>query len=107
VIVVLQAALATIGWSEALSDSCVASVTPSEVLLDAPGGVAEIAVSASSPDCTFRTESTLSWITVSPAEGRGSGRVTLTVASNLTFYPRSGSVSIDGQEVTVRQYRPR
>ena len=88
--------------------SCTFSVSPDTVhFFDIFGGTAEVQVKASAPTCTFNARTEYSWITVSVRQEGSVGKVSVTVDGNETPIYRVGSVSIDGEEVTIIQNGPR
>ena len=88
--------------------SCTFSVSPDTVhFFDIAGGTAEVQVKASAPTCTFSARTEFPWITVSVRQEGSVGKVSVTVDGNETPIYRVGSVSIDGEEVTVIQNGPR
>ena len=88
--------------------SCTFSVTPDTIhFFDIFGGTAEVQVKASAPTCTFSARTKFPWITVSVKQEGSVGKVSVTVDGNETPIYRVGSVSIDGEEVTVIQNGPR
>ena len=88
--------------------SCTFSVSPDTLhFFDISGGTAEIQVKASAPNCTFTAKTKYPWITVSVRQEGGVGKVSVSVGGNETPIYRVGSVSIDGEEVTVIQNGPR
>jgi hypothetical protein len=77
-------------------------VTPSQfdkVVPDASDLVADVKTAAG---CAWTASSATTWITVSPRAGTGTGRVRLTVQSNMGA-SRTGSVVMAGQTITVNQ----
>ena len=87
--------------------SCTYSVSPETLhFFDIFGGTAEAQVKASAPTCTFSARTEFPWITVSVRQEGSVGKVSVTVDGNETPIYRVGSVSIDGEEVTVIQNGP-
>jgi hypothetical protein len=87
--------------------ACTFALTPQDLAFDAGGGVAEITVTASGPECSFTAGSRYPWITVSPAQGKGSGTVRVNVGTNPAQIPRFGFVTIAGKEVRVQLWQPK
>jgi hypothetical protein len=83
--------------------TCAFSVVPSEVNTDAQGGHVDLEVRTASA-CAWTAASDLEWIRM-PGRNSGTGpeRVRLTVEKNDASNPRSGTVLIAGQTITVRQ----
>jgi RHS repeat-associated protein len=87
---------------------CTFSVSPTSVEAPAIGGAGGIALTVNNAACAWSATSGASWLTVSPASGSGSTTVALTAAPQSPFAtsPRSGTVTIAGQSVTVYQAAP-
>ena len=82
--------------------SCSFGVSPPTLSLGTAGGAASVVVTTDTT-CPWTTASAAPWIAVSQASGTGPGTVTLTVSPNGTAAPRSGTVTVAGQTVTVSQ----
>ncbi len=67
------------------------------------GGAEVLAVTASTADASWTAVSEADWITVTPAAGRGSGQVVVTVAPTTPWAPRTGTVIVAGHAVSVAQ----
>jgi uncharacterized repeat protein (TIGR01451 family) len=86
----------------AIPASC-ASV-PANVAVGAAGGATNVAVTSASAGCTWNAVSNASWIHVTGgASGAGSGTVNLNVDPNTTGSPRTGTLTVAGQTVSVFQ----
>jgi uncharacterized repeat protein (TIGR01451 family) len=86
----------------AIPASC-ATVTPN-LSVGAAGGTPNVSVTSPSGTCTWNAVSNASWIHVTGgASGAGSGTVNLTVDPNTTGTPRTGTLTVAGQTVTVFQ----
>jgi hypothetical protein len=82
---------------------CRFSVAPTSVQLEAVGGTASVAVTATDASCGWTAASQAPWIAVSGGSaGSGSGGVSLSVAPN-TGAARSGVVTVAGQAVSITQ----
>jgi len=82
---------------------CEFVVSSNHESIDAAGGQLSVNVRASGTQCAWTASSGVSWISiVSGRDGRGSGTVTFQVAA-VTGPPRSGNVTIAGQNVQVDQ----
>ncbi|HMY71590.1 MAG TPA: BACON domain-containing carbohydrate-binding protein, partial [Blastocatellia bacterium] len=68
-----------------------------------PAGEALTVRVTTQSSCPWTVESNVEWIAASPAETAGDGAVKLTVAPNPTVTPRTGTVTIAGETVTVAQ----
>ena len=86
-----------------LAVSCTYTLDPTQ--LSHGSGVETGSVSVgTSPVCQWDVVNTNGWITiVLGAAGTGPGTVVYSVASNLNLTPRFGTLTIDGQPVTVSQ----
>ncbi len=84
--------------------SCTFQVSPTRVNVNATGGTGSVTVTTAG-GCSWAAGSNATWITVSPLGGAGSGAVTYTVASNGTNRQRTGTLTVAGQTVTIRQKR--
>ena len=83
--------------------SCAYSVSPTTVTVPSTGANNSISVITGS-GCAWTAVSTASWITItSGASMSGLGSVNYTVAANTAFAPRTGTMTIAGQTVTVTQ----
>jgi uncharacterized repeat protein (TIGR01451 family) len=86
----------------AIPASC-ATVTPS-IAVGAAGGTPNLSVTSPSSACTWNAVSNAAWIHVTGgASGAGAGTVNLTVDPNTTGSPRTGTLTVAGQTVTVFQ----
>ncbi len=84
------------------SPGCAFDVTPLAHTVDQSGGTRTVNVSAGA-GCAWTASSNDAWIAVTAgATGTGTGSVTLTVAP-ANGPPRSGTVTVAGQTVTVTQ----
>lgn len=68
-----------------------ASTTNTSVGITAPAG------------CAWTATTSTSWITLTTATGSGNGAVAFTVSSNATANPRTGTITVAGQTITVVQ----
>ncbi len=90
------------GWTTV---ACAYNVSPTSVSVGSSGGTGSVAVSTQ-PGCTWTATSGVSWMTITAgASGTGSGTVTYSVAAN-TGRPRTGTLTVAGQVVTVSQASP-
>ena len=88
--------------TQSAAECVITLATPSADFPQA-GGTQRIDVLASSALCSWTATSNASWITITSATtGRGSGPVTISVAAT-TGPPRSGSLTIAGQQFSVTQ----
>ena len=67
----------------------------------AEGGIRPLQVATT---CEWTAVTNVDWITVGPPTGqRGSGTINLTILPNMSTAPRSGTVAVLGQSVTISQ----
>lgn len=84
--------------------SCAITIDPLALSVPASGGSGVISIAASHSSCSWSASSSVSWITVAqPAGGTGSGTVTIQVAANTAAASRTGTVTVNGQTLTVNQ----
>ena len=82
---------------------CTYSVSPGSVLVARAGGSASLAVT-SPVGCTWSASEQSSWLSIaSGSSGTGNGTVTFSVAANTALTPRSTSVTVAGQAITITQ----
>jgi hypothetical protein len=82
---------------------CVGTITPTNVSIDHYTHTGSVTVNAS-PACSWTADSNYPWITVTSGNvGNGNGTVTFSVAPNVEFSWRGGSITIAGQTFTVIQ----
>jgi hypothetical protein len=83
-------------------DGCTFSISPTTQTVSAAGGSYDATVTASSRNCEWGTSEDISWITLSPTSGNGTGTVQVTVQANPSA-SRSAFISIAGQSHEVIQ----
>jgi hypothetical protein len=66
------------------------------------GGPASVNVTAPA-HCEFRPSTTTPWITLVTTYGAGSAEITYSVAANTAAAPRSGTIAVGGQTLTITQ----
>jgi Putative binding domain, N-terminal/Viral BACON domain len=82
---------------------CAYTIAPLFASRAAPGGSGSITVSADG-SCSWQATSSVTWITItSDCCGLGNGRVTYSVASNLSGSARKGVITIGRQSFAVKQ----
>src|SRR5262245_14230198 len=92
----------TISISQQAS-SCVVTVTPTTFMIDPPSTVRTLSVT-SGTQCSWSATTTAQWITITnPGSGSGTSAVTFSVTANTGQAPRTGTVTVGGQGVTVTQ----
>jgi uncharacterized protein (TIGR03437 family) len=98
-------------WAEVLAPSsglhCADTVEAAGKSFDVTGGSGSVTVSASD-GCLWQAASNTNWITVSSGSpGSGSGSVQFAVAAGgNAVLPRSGTITVAGQTITVTQSPP-
>jgi parallel beta-helix repeat protein len=78
-------------------------VDPLTWAVSAGGGTLSVGVNAASPYASWTATSDAGWLTASPSTGMGSGNVTLTATEQTSTAPRSATVTIAGEAVTVTE----
>jgi hypothetical protein len=85
------------------ANSCDATFSASAASSPAPGGYATAQI-ASGEHCAFTAVSNVNWITLASGYyGSGNTALTYLVRPNLTSSPRSGTISLGSQTLTVSQ----
>ncbi len=85
------------------SGACAFTVSPTSRRTAGRGGTRTTTVTTTS-GCAWTAKSNTSWITVtSGSSGTSSGPVTFTVAANTATSPRTGTLTVAGQTVTVNE----
>ncbi|MHB1620862.1 MAG: BACON domain-containing protein [Sulfuricella sp.] len=86
------------------SASCTFSLGYTTQSVPAGGGTLSEGLLASNQSCARTAQSNATFITnVSPASGNGDANISYTVAANTSASPRSGTLTIAGQTLTVNQ----
>ena len=78
-------------------------MTPPAITAAAEGVSEPIAVDASRGNCTWTAQSGAAWLVLQSAGGVGDGKVTLRVDANTANTPRTGTVTVATQVVSVSQ----
>ena len=84
------------------ASSCATSVSATSISAPASGGSYTLQVSTGT-GCAWAVSTSLSWVTMWTSGGSGSGPVPFAVNPNPTTSSRSGTITIAGRTVTVRQ----
>jgi len=84
------------------ASSCATSVGATSISAPASGGSYTLQVSTGT-GCAWAVSTYLSWVTMWTSGGSGSGPVPFAVKPNPTTSSRSGTITIAGRAVTVRQ----
>jgi hypothetical protein len=83
--------------------TCPSSISPASQIFNENGGFATITVVASN-GCCWSAQKTNSWISLFGSSGCGNGSVSYLVSSaSLCSLPRTGTITIGGQEFIVTQ----
>jgi hypothetical protein len=91
------------GGSVAEARQCSFTLTPTTFAVGSVATLRTLSI-ITGTQCSWTAVSTVSWITVSDgATGSGIGSVTFAVAQNTTAAPRSGTLTVAGQTVSVTQ----
>jgi plastocyanin len=99
----LGLALALICAGNAYAQVCGFTVTPSQPSVDANAQKVTFQVQASVPTCTWASAASDFAAVLSPASGTGTGSVVAQVAGNSTGSPRTTSLTVAGQSITLTQ----
>jgi len=84
--------------------TCTFTVAPTDVNVPGEGDSHSVTITASDASCPWEARANAPWIEVTSASsGSGSAQVSFSVASNAESVPRSGTLTIAGQTVTVDQ----
>ena len=78
-------------------------MTPPAITAAAEGASEPIAVDASRGNCTWTAQSGAAWLVLQDVGGVGDGKVTLRVEANTASTPRTGTVTVATQVVSVSQ----
>jgi hypothetical protein len=84
------------------ASSCAISLGATTIPAPASGGSYGVQVSTGTA-CAWTAATSLSWVTVWTSGGSGSGTVPFAVQSNPTTSSRSGTITIGGRTLTIRQ----
>jgi hypothetical protein len=81
---------------------CSFVLRPSVLSFPPDGGLATVQIDTTG-QCAWTSSTTATWLTISPATGRGPDTLTVAAAANATGTARSGSISLGGQVIMVTQ----
>ena len=84
------------------ASSCAISLSAASVSVPTSGGSYTIQVSTGA-GCAWTAATSLSWVKMWTSGGSGSGTVPFAVQSNPTTSSRSGTITIGGRTLTIRQ----
>ena len=86
------------------SIDCSFTVSPLTINVPTAGASNQVGIQVSNNVCPWTAQNSASWITgLSPVSGTGNGTVSFTVTANTGAQPRSATLTIAGQAVTVTQ----
>jgi Viral BACON domain/Putative binding domain, N-terminal len=89
--------------TEPTAGPCSYSVSPSSLSFGASGGAGSVTVSAGA-QCTWTASSDRGWMSItSGASGAGNGVVSVSLTPNTNTTERTGTLTIAGQSVAVRE----
>ncbi|MES1241673.1 MAG: M4 family metallopeptidase [Acidobacteriota bacterium] len=83
--------------------ACTYSVGATQVFVGAGGGSGTVSVDVGANACTWTASTATSWLSVTDGDGVGSGSAGFTAGANPSDTPRTGSLTVAGQTVTVYQ----
>lgn len=103
--VVIAGTLFTITQAAAIAPPpvCTFSVAPTTLAPTATGGTYSVTITASDPACAWVAVANDLWLGVTASFGSGSGSVGIIVASHSDTSPRTGTVTVAGEVITVTQ----
>ena len=97
--------LAVLIWAADVSIAeaqCWYSLNPTTFTVGGTASTQTLSV-ISGTSCSWTATTSTSWITITNGTGSGIGSVTFSVAQNATGSPRTGTLTVGGQTVTVNQ----
>ena len=97
--------LAVLIWAADVSIAeaqCSYSLNPTSFTVGGTASTQTLSV-ISGTSCSWTATTSTSWITITNGTGSGIGSVTFSVAQNATGSPRTGTLTVGGQTVTVNQ----
>lgn len=88
----------------AASASCTFTLSATAQSLPTSGGQGQIAVTASASTCAWAASTSASWISITEGtSGTGNGTVKFTASENTSTSPRTGTLTIAGEAITITQ----
>lgn len=88
-----------------LGEGCSFNVNPNVIAFDNQGGVQQVSISASSPNCTWTASSPVPWVTVTPSVGVANQTpLTVIVQPNTSGAELTTTITIAGQSVPVTSW---
>jgi hypothetical protein len=82
---------------------CVYSISPLKQPVSASGGIKQLTLNTSLPDCPWSVESHVQWIQLIELSGTGSGIISYSVSKNVSMNKRTGTIAINNEIVTIIQ----
>lgn len=86
------------------SADCTSSISSSSGFFSVNGGTKTVSIDASDSSCDWSVSNDLSWVSVSPTSGKGSGTVTINVDAHNSTSNRTGNITIAGKTYSINQY---
>ena len=83
--------------------TCDVRLTGLQRTVPSAAGTISADLAASAAGCAWNLASLSSWIQVTPAQGTGAAKITLTVSRNSTSDPRLGMVAVNGKRTFLYQ----
>ncbi|HEX3131826.1 MAG TPA: M4 family metallopeptidase [Thermoanaerobaculia bacterium] len=83
--------------------ACTYSLSETQVFVGAGGGSGTVSVDAGANACSWTASTSTPWLSVTYGDGVGSGAAGFTALANPSATPRTGSITVAGQTVTVYQ----
>jgi hypothetical protein len=94
----------TVTQAAAPPPPCTFTVSPTSVDAPAAGDTGDITITASASSCEWEASASPSWITLTGSTtGTGSGTVAFSIAENTATTARTGTITIETEEVDVSQ----
>ena len=89
--------------SEAGLTGCAYFVTPGSLTFPGTGGIANLSLTSTYPDCVWTAVSNVPWVTLSPATGTGNATIQAVAAFNTTTGSLAGTATIGGQNIGLTE----
>jgi Zn-dependent metalloprotease len=83
--------------------ACTYSLSESQVFVGAGGGSGTVSVDTGTSACAWTASTGTPWLSVTSGDGAGTGAAGFTALPNPSATPRTGSITVAGQTVTVYQ----
>jgi hypothetical protein len=94
----------TVNVNQAAAPTCTFTLSATTQSVPTGGGNSQIGVTASASTCTWTASTSTSWISISSgATDTGNGKVEFSASANTSSSPRTGTLTIAGQTVTITQ----